>query len=444
MNNCNRSILRLALPSILANITIPLVGIVDVAIIGHISSAVAVGGIAVGTMLFDLLYWNFGFLRVGTSGLTAQAFGRGNQREQCQLLVQSIGTALVATAFIWLIQWFFIEAVLWCMPCSPEVAEFAKQYFYIRIWAAPATLSLMAFKGWFIGMQNTVAPMLTDIVVNVVNMAASYYLAVYTPLGALGVACGTLIAQYCGLAVANATLTLHYREVLRSTTIKDSLLWKEMKRLFVTNGNLFLRSLCFMVIYVGYTSLMSKYGDEELAVSAILMKLFMLFSYFIDGFAYAAEALVGKDGAATNGSKHWHKNETVRLTVKTLFVWACGLGIACSLFYGCCSHLLVELMTSDAILQTVAEQYTIFLALMPFISSLAFLYDGVFVGAAMAVEVRNCMIWAAVAFVLVYVATAQWLGPTAIYLAYLAHLLIRTAYLAWAWIKIPSSYQQLT
>ena len=285
----NREVLRLAVPSILANITIPLVGIVDVAIIGHISSAAAVGGIAVGTMLFDLLYWNFGFLRVGTSGMTAQAYGRGDVREQAKLLTQSMTIAFGGALGIWLLQWFFVTLVLYLMPCSPEVADFARQYFFVRVWAAPATLALFALKGWFIGMQNTIAPMITDIVVNVVNMVASYALAVYTPLGAIGVAWGTLIAQYTGLATAAVILAIQYKRHLSLIQIRESMRWSEMKHFFVLNTNLFLRSLAFMVIYVGYTIFMSAYGDTELAVSAIIMKIFMFFSYFIDGFAYAAE-----------------------------------------------------------------------------------------------------------------------------------------------------------
>ena len=279
----------MAVPSILANITIPLVGIVDVAIIGHISSAAAVGGIAVGTMLFDLLYWNFGFLRVGTSGMTAQAYGRGDVREQAKLLTQSMTIAFGGALGIWLLQWFFVTLVLYLMPCSPEVADFARQYFFVRVWAAPATLALFALKGWFIGMQNTIAPMITDIVVNVVNMVASYALAVYTPLGAIGVAWGTLIAQYTGLATAAVILAIQYKRHLSLIQIRESMRWSEMRHFFVLNTNLFLRSLAFMVIYVGYTIFMSAYGDTELAVSAIIMKIFMFFSYFIDGFAYAAE-----------------------------------------------------------------------------------------------------------------------------------------------------------
>lgn len=174
MKSLNSQILRLAIPSILANITIPLVGLVDTAIVGHIANATAIGGIAIGTMLFDLLYWNFGFLRVGTSGMTAQAYGRGDRVECARLLSQSVGIALIGATLIWLIQWLFVNIVLMLVPCSAEVATFAREYFCIRIWAAPATLSLMAFKGWFIGMQDTVSPMITDIVVNVVNMVVSY------------------------------------------------------------------------------------------------------------------------------------------------------------------------------------------------------------------------------------------------------------------------------
>ena len=219
LNSVNRDILRLAVPSILANITIPLVGIVDTAIVGHLSDAAAIGGIAIGTMLFDLLYWNFGFLRVGTSGLTAQAYGQGTKGQrtkyevpdECRrILLRSLSIALVAALAIWAIQWLFVTAVLAIVPCSEEVAAVARDYFYVRIWAAPATMSLFTFKGWFIGMQDTKSPMAVDILVNVVNMAASYCLAVYTPAGVIGVAWGTLIAQYSGLLLAVVILFVRY------------------------------------------------------------------------------------------------------------------------------------------------------------------------------------------------------------------------------------------
>ena len=200
----NKDILRLSLPSILANITIPLVGIVDTAIVGHISDAAAIGGIAIGTMLFDLLYWNFGFLRVGTSGLTAQAYGKGEgvntgervNAECRKILTRSLTIALIAAFLIWAIQALFVKAVLAVVPCSIEAASVAKRYFFIRIWAAPATLMLFTCKGWFIDMQDTKSPMAVDILVNVMNIAASYFLAIRASMGVEGVAFGTLIAQY--------------------------------------------------------------------------------------------------------------------------------------------------------------------------------------------------------------------------------------------------------
>ena len=195
----NKEILRLAIPSILANITVPIVGIVDVAIAGHIANASAIGGIAIGTMLFDLLYWNFGFLRVGTGGMTAQAYGRRDRQAIMDIFSGSITLSLAGALLVWAIGWPFVDLVMRCVPCSPEVEMFARQYFWIRIWAAPATLSLMVFKGWFIGMQDTVSPMITDIVVNGLNIILSIFLA-FGPLklGYSGIALGTLLAQWIG------------------------------------------------------------------------------------------------------------------------------------------------------------------------------------------------------------------------------------------------------
>ena len=351
MKSLNSQILRLAIPSIMANITIPLVGIVDTAIVGHIANATYIGGIAIGTMLFDLLYWNFGFLRVGTSGMTAQAYGRGDGVECARLLTQSVSIALIGAVVLWLIQWLFVTAVLAIVPCSTEVAAFAREYFFIRIWAAPATLSLMAFKGWFIGMQDTVSPMITDIVVNVVNMTVSYVLAVYTPLGALGVAYGTLVAQFTGLLLALIICLFKYKTVVQDLVrlLCDKAIRlfgdKEMKRFMSLNGNLFVRSLCFMVVYVGFTSLASQYGDVELAVSTIMMKLFMLFSYFVDGFAYAGEALVGKDyGASRSLASSSHR--LVRI-VRLLFAWSLGVGLLFTLLFAVWSEECYLAMTND-------------------------------------------------------------------------------------------------
>ena len=449
MMSLNKQIVRLAVPSILANITIPLVGLVDTAIVGHISNAAAIGGIAIGTMLFDLLYWNFGFLRVGTSGMTAQAYGRESRveslesRVECgeetsRLLKQSLTIAGGAALLIWAIQWFFVTAVLAVVPCSPEVAEMAKNYFYVRIWAAPATLSLMAFKGWFIGMQDTRSPMAVDILVNVVNMVASYLLAVYTPLGVVGVAWGTLIAQYSGLILAFALLAYRYRIRLAWREMGWN---KELRSFMRLNGNIFIRSLCFMVVYVGFTSIAGYYGDTELAVSSILMKLFMLFSFFVDGFAYAGEALVGK---IIGESVKWESQESrvesqesrVDRCVRLLFRWSMGVGLFFTLIYALWGEECIGLLTDDKDVLAASIRYMGWLIAMPIISTLAFMWDGIYVGATAGKEIRNAMIYAAIAFVICYVGLHTVWGVQALYVAYFAHLLARVVYLSIRWKRV--------
>ena len=468
MKSLHKEVLRLAVPSILANITVPLVGMVDIAIAGHISDASAIGGIAIGAMLFDLLYWNFGFLRIGTGGMTAQAFGRRDFEGAVEILMQSLSIAVGATLLIWALQWVFLQVAMALIPCSPEVAVFARKYFFIRIWAAPATLSLMALKGWFIGMQDTVSAMICDIVVNVVNMAASFALAVWTPLGAIGVAWGTLIGQYTGLLVAAILLI---RRVNRSTRqqvnerashnlqssiltfgracsrsaesepapfcsrfiaafnfqfLSSALRWQKIHRLFVLNGNLFIRALCFMVVYVGFTSLTSKYGDGPLAVGSIMMKLFMLFSYFIDGFAYAAEALTGR----FIGARDAH---SLRGAMRILFFWTLVIGIAFTLLYALTGEGAVRLMTSDASVIADSHPFLPWLIAMPMVSCLAFLWDGIFVGATAARALRDSMIGAAVGFLLACIALQPLWGIQAIYVAYFVHLLVRVLWLTFAW-----------
>ena len=444
MKAINRDILRLAIPSILANITIPLVGIVDTAIVGHLSNATAIGGIAIGTMLFDLLYWNFGFLRIGTSGLTAQALGKGqgdkgqgtNVPGECRkILMRSISVAMIAAVVIWAIQWVFVTAVLAVVPCSAEVEEVARRYFFVRIWAAPATLSLFTFKGWFIGMQDTKSPMAVDIWVNVVNMVASYYLAVYTPAGVVGVAYGTLIAQYSGLILALIILFSRYFDLSEFRYFeqwKDALRGSEVRRMMALNGNLFIRSLCFMVVYVGYTSLAGGYGDLELAVSSIMMKLFMFFSFFVDGFAYAGEALVGKAFGEVQRDKGQSTKE-INGIVRSLFNWSLAVGLIFTVVYAVLGKESIALMTSDSEVIETSMKYIGWLIAMPIISTLAFMWDGVYVGATAGVQIRNSMIWAATGFVIGYVAAYRFVGPQALYIGYFAHLIARAVYLSLEW-----------
>jgi MATE family multidrug resistance protein len=433
MRTINKDILKLALPSILANITVPLVGMVDIAVAGHLdtSAAVMIGGIAIGSMLFDLLYWNFGFLRVGTGGLAAQAYGRGDRKECARILTRALGIAVACALVLIAIQWVFVKAAFLVVDCTPEVRELASQYFFIRIWAAPATLSLMAFKGWFIGMQDSVSPMTTDLVVNGMNILMSIVLAMV--MGFSGIAAGTVVAQYSGLLTASVLLLVKYRRTTLShldpSELKSVFKGSETKRFFVMNADLYVRSLCFIAIYIGFTVISARYGDTLLAVSSIIMKLLMIFSYFTDGFAYAGEALTGKYIGAKD-------RMMVSQTVKWTFVWSMAIALMFMAIYQFAGVPMLKMMTSDHIVVAASREYLPWLLLMPVMGCAAFTWDGIYIGATASRAIRNSMLWAVVAFFAVWAAGFLFpnLTPSGsmhvLMGAYFAHLLARTIYLS--------------
>ena len=449
----NRNILKLAVPSSLANITVPLVGMVDIAVAGHLDAAAAtmIGGIAIGSMLFDLLYWNFGFLRVGTGGLTAQALGRGEAKECSRILARALGISLACALVLILIQWLFVKAAFLVVDCSPQVRDLASQYFFIRIWAAPATLSLMAFKGWFIGMQDSVSPMITDFVVNGMNILASIGLALgltaggvtlLPALGFSGIAWGTVLAQYSGLLAAVLLLTFRYRscERLSRSDLRELFKGDQTRRFFVMNADLFVRSLCFIAIYIGFTVISARYGDTLLAVSSIMMKLLMIFSYFTDGFAYAGEALVGCYIGARD-------RQMLGQSVRWTFIWSMGLAVLFMGIYHFAGVPMLKMMTSDASVIEAAGAFLPWLLLMPPVGCAAFTWDGIFIGATASKGLRNSMLWAVVAFVGVWgagILVLEWLTERQavapmrydglamhiLMAAYFVHLLARTLYLS--------------
>lgn len=456
MKSINKDILKLAVPSILANITVPIVGMVDIAVAGHLdaNAATMIGGIAIGSMLFDLLYWNFAFLRVGTGGLAAQAYGRGDRAECTRILVRALGIALACALVLIAVQWVFVKAAFLVVECTPEVRELASRYFFIRIWAAPATLSLMAFKGWFIGMQDSISPMITDFVVNGMNVLMSIVLALgltmggwhFDGIGFRGVALGTVIAQYSGLLTAMVLLMWKYRRNTLSAAPRYDLhgIFKgeETRRFFVMNTDLFVRSLCFIAIYIGFTIISARYGDLLLAVSSIMMKLLMIFSYFTDGFAYAGEALTGRYVGAKDDAM-------LRQTVRWTFVWSMSIAFIFMGIYHWAGVPMLRMMTSDPAVVEASKEYLPWLLLMPIAGCAAFTWDGIYIGATASRQMRNSMLWATVCFALVWAVGIMGLnhfgcgspsyGNIAMHIlmaAYFAHLLARTIYLSVKYRKI--------
>lgn len=433
----HREILRLAVPSILANITVPLVGMVDIAIAGHLASgfgsAALIGGISVGTMLFDLLYWNFAFLRAGTGGLTAQAYGEGVTTGS--ILLRALRIALLSGLALIAVQWLVVQGAFLVVKCTPEVRQLASQYFYIRIWAAPATLSLFAFKGWFIGMQDSVRAMTADLVVNGVNIAASLLLALTAGLGFRGIALGTVLAQWTGAAYCTLAILARYRSQFAATVPKNGH-FQGRNTFFTLNRDLFLRSLGMIAVYIGFTAISAGFGDMMLAVSTILMKLLMIFSYFTDGFAYAGEALTGRFVGERS-------KDGILSTVRQTFIWSAGVAALFMLVYGLGGVPLFRLMTSDPAVVDAGRGFLPWLLLMPAIGCPAFMWDGIFIGATASKHLRNSTLFCAIGFFVFWIAGSL-MDPgasprTLLHIlmgAYFVHLAVRSVYLTAAWPRL--------
>lgn len=436
----NKEILRLSLPSILANLTVPLVGFVDTAVAGHLDGGAAafIGAISVGVMLFNLLYWNFGFLRTGTGGLTAQAFGRCDFHDCAAILSRGLVLALGIALVTILLRKPFVRLALACTDASSGVESLAESYFLIRVWAAPATLCLMAFSGWFIGMQDSMSSMWKDLVVNGINVVASIVLARgaggWQGMGFSGIALGTVVAQYCGLVFCLLVCAVKYREKVfsnfRLAEMKGLLKRSDLRAFFKLNADLFGRSLFFTAIYIAYTVIAAGLGDLMLACSSILMQLLMIFSYFTDGFAYAGEALTGRFIGARDAVM-------MRRSVKYTFFWSMGIAVLFIGIYGLTGVPLLKVLTDDGAVVDACRRYLPWLYLMPPLGCAAFFWDGIYLGATASRGIRNAMAGAALSFAAVWFAGRLiWSSATPAFAmnilmaAYFAHLAFRTIYLS--------------
>ena len=419
-NEMNRKILRLAVPSIISNLTVPLLGLADVAIVGHLGATAYIGAIAVGGLLFNILYWSFGFLRMGTSGLTSQALGRRDLPETVRVLVRAAGIGGAIACLLLLLQYPVGHLAFRLIGAGPEVEQPAMNYFYICIWGAPAVLGLYGFSGWFIGMQNSRFPMFIAITQNVVNILASLAFVFLLKMKVEGVALGTLIAQWSGLFLASALWWKYYRRLRIYLHFRQSWQAAAMRRFFSVNRDIFLRTLCLIAVTAFFTSAGARQGDVILAVNTLLMQLFTLFSYILDGFAYAGEALTGKYTGAAN-------YRTLRQAVKRLFAWGAGLSLLFTLLYAAGGQDFLRLLTDDTAVIVASEQYVYWALAIPLAGFAAFLWDGIFIGATATRPMLYSMLIASAGFFGLYYTFRESLGNHALWLAFLVYLFSRGA-----------------
>lgn len=408
----NKQILHIALPSIISNITVPLLALVDTTIVGHLGSASYIAAIALGGMIFNMIYWLFNFLRMGTGGLTAQAYGANQHQATSYILLRSLTIAGGIALTLLLLQRPIFQVTFHFVTATAEVRSLSSIYFNILIWGAPAMLALYSFTGWFLGMQNARIPMCIAITQNVVNIAVSTLLVFGCHLKIEGVALGTLISQYTALLLA-VIFCLTKFDVKQHFELKAILDINTLKRFFQVNRDIFLRTLCLIAVTTYFTSAGSTQGELTLAANTLLMQFFIIFSYFMDGFAYAGEALGGRYFGA-------HDRLNFQRVTRCLFAWGGALSVLFFFIYFLSGTSLLHLLTNDSQVINRAQQYLPIIYFIPLISFAAFLFDGLYIGTTATRYMLISMFCASAAFfVLINVCT---LSNTLLWLAFLVYL----------------------
>ena len=416
--SADRSILRIAVPAIVTNITTPLLGLVDIAVVGHMRNAdpaVAIGAIAVGASVFNMLYWLFNFLRMGSSGLTAQAVGRADTPARDLVLWRSLAIALIASILILALSPFLGPLLIQFMDADSSVSEMACRYFAIAVAGAPAVLGVYAMSGWLLGCQDSAGAMWIALTTNVLNILMSLSLVLLLGMGIEGVAIGTATAQWGGLC-AGAMLIRRHRPGMPPMSV----IFRKggLRPLLKVNSDIFLRTACLVAVTMWFTRAGASAGALILAANALLMQFFMLFSYFMDGFAFAGEALGGKlYGAGDMAGLH--------AIVRRLLSWGLALALAAAALYFLAGEWILNLLTKDSAVCHTASDYLPWAVTIPLVGFPAFVYDGIFIGMTRTRRMLAAMAVAMTAFFIIFFLLHDDMGNHALWLAFCSYLAIR-------------------
>lgn len=414
----DRKIFRLAIPNIISNITIPLLGLTDLAIAGHMDSALYIGAISLGATIFNMIYWNFGFIRMSSSGFTSQALGARNLPETMTVLLRSVLIGLGLGLLIVLLQYPIGKLALSLIKSGAETKHYVEIYFRICVWSAPAVLTMYAFNGWFIGMQNAKTPMFIAIFNNIMNIALSFTFVFGLKMSIPGLALGTMLSQIITLM---ATLFIWHKQYgkLKKHIRREAIFNKEaLRHFFKVNADVFVRTFLLTLVTTFFTFASSSQGNTVLAVNALLMQFFMLFSYFMDGFAYAGEALTGKYIGAKDP-------DNLKKMLRRLFFWGFSVSAVSVIIYAFFPNQLLLILTDKPDVIIAAQTYTFWTVLIPITGFAAFLWDGIFIGATASREMRNAMVFATILFFACYAVAVPALGNNGLWLSFILYLSIR-------------------
>jgi MATE family multidrug resistance protein len=430
----NRRVWRLAGPVIIANISVPLLGIVDTAVVGHLPEPHYIGAVAVGALIFSYIYWSFGFLRMGTTGFAAQAYGAGDGEEVRATLARALVLAAVIAAAILVVQGPILALAMTLIEGSAQVEAGASVYYAIRIWAVPAALANYVALGWLIGMHNARAMLGLQVFMNGLNIFLDIFFVMELGWGVEGVAWATLIAEYSAAVLAIGLVG----RVLRTSPGR----WRrgrilnaaKLRRTVAVNVDIFIRTIFLTTAFAYFTAQGAKLGDVTLAANAVLMNFFMLMAFGLDGFAFTAQALVG-------GAVGARDRATLRSAVVVSSLWAVGLALAYAAIYAAAGDLLVAILTDIPEVRDAAARYQLWVVLLPIVSVWGFQFDGIFVGATRTAEMRNMMAVSLAAFLVAAVTLLALMGNHGLWLALNLFMVVRGISLALYYPRLERSVQ---
>ena len=414
----HRAVLAIAVPVMISNVSTPLIGLVDTWIVGRYPNATYIGAVAVGALVFTFVFWGFGFLRMGTTGLTAQALGAGDKDELAAWLGRSLLIAAGAGVGLILLQWPIRECAFALLGASPEVERLARGYFDVRIWSAPAALANYALLGWFIGLGRSKIGLMLQLVLNVTNMVLDLVFVLGLNWNVRGVALGTALAEYVA-AATGVVIAVRYLRVtgghLRWPRILDA---DRLKRAFVVSGDIMIRTLALMTVFVWFTSQGAREGDAILAGNSVLMQFITAGAFFLDGMAFAAEALVGRAmGAAQRAG--------FVLAARRTTLWAGAMAVLLTLVLFFFGPYFIAGLTVDAGARAAARAFLPWAAGAPLLGVWAFQLDGIFIGATRTADMRNAMLVSLVIFLIAWRVLLPW-GNAGLWAAFYVHYLART------------------
>ena len=419
----HKQVLLLAIPMVLSNITVPLLGLVDSAVIGHLQHSWYLGGVSLGSTVISVSFWLLGFLRMSTTGLTAQSFGAQDKRQLAMTLVQGLIMALGLAAIFLLIHTWLSEMIFSLSGASEQVKQYGIEYFSIRAWGAPAALANFVLLGWLLGTQNSKSPMWMVIIANITNILLDLLFVVGLDWKVQGVAFASVIAEYVSCAFGLVCVYSTWRKKQLPPPVElMSTASNGIGRFVKLNRDIFLRSLFLQAAFSFMVFRAASYGDDIVAANAVLMSFLMIISYGLDGFAYAMEAMVGKAVGGRN------KEQLMDSMVSIVF-WSLVICIALTLVFAIFGAQLIGLITSIDNVQATAQIYLPWLVAMPLVSMWCFLLDGIFIGATKGKYMRNSMFVAMCGYFLVYF-FAMSLENHALWMAMLFFMAVRGATLA--------------